>query len=107
VTGVSTELGLDRVTGNRLFVPSVTGGALATETVGVSLALMVLVTLCVATAPKLALIGALMVKAKVSAGSPSGSFTVAVRTVTLVTPAGMVMMPVAGTGMKVKPPSVL
>ena len=105
VTTVSTLLGLDRVTGNTLLVPSVTAGALPTDTVGVSLALMVLVTLV--AAPKAAFVGALMLNAKVSAGSPSGSFTVAVRTVTLVTPAGIVMMPLAGTGKKVAPPSVL
>jgi hypothetical protein len=104
VTGVSTELGLDRVTGNTLFVPSVTGGALATETVGVSLALMVFSTV---TTPNAAPAGALIPKLKVSAGSPSVSLTVAVRTKTLVTPTGIVMMPLAGTGMKVVPPSVL
>ena len=105
LTTVAMLLGLDRVTGNSLFVPSLTAGALPTDTVGVSLALMVLVTLV--AAPKAAFVGALMLNAKVSAGSPSGSFTVAVRTVTLVTPAGMVRMPLAGTGKKVAPPSVL
>jgi hypothetical protein len=73
-------------------------------TTGASFVKMVFST--VAT-PRLALVGALMAKLKVSANSAVASSTVAVRTKTLVTPAGMLMMPVAGTGMKVVPPSVL
>ncbi|MBK7503226.1 MAG: hypothetical protein IPI14_11900 [Polaromonas sp.] len=68
---------------NTLLVPSGTVVPLAIETVTGSLAWMVLVTLGVAmVAP---LLGALKVTPKVSAGSPVVSFTVGVRTITLVT----------------------
>ena len=103
VTNVSAVLMLLKVTGNRLALPSVTCGAVPTLTTGASLVLMVLVTLCVAKAPRTALVGALKVMPKVSAGSPVLSSMVAVRTMTLVTPAGIVMMPLAGTGMKLVP----
>ena len=45
-----------------------------------------------------ALVGALKVTPKVSTGSPVVSLMVAVRTVTMVTPAGIVMMPWRGPG---------
>ena len=54
-------------------------------------------------APKTAPTGADRVMPNVSAGSPMMSSTVAVRTVTVVTPAGMVIKPPAGTGMKLMP----
>jgi hypothetical protein len=85
-------------------VPSATLTGEPMLTTGASFVKMVFST--VAT-PRLALVGALMAKLKVSANSAVASSTVAVRTKTLVTPAGMLMMPVAGTGMKVVPPSVL
>lgn len=70
-----------------------------------SLAWIVFTTL--AGLPKVAPIGALMVTLKVSAGSPKLSFTVWVRTNTLVTPVGMLKRPLAGTGLKLPPPLVL
>ena len=102
VTTVSTELGLLKLTTKTDGVPSATVGALAIETTGASLALMVF---CTVAAPKVAPLGALKLTLKVSAGSAVVSSTVAVRTCTAVTPAGIVMMPLAGTGAKVEPPS--
>jgi hypothetical protein len=84
-------------------VPSATLTGEPMLTTGASLVKMVF---CTVATPKVALVGALMPKLKVSANSAVVSSTVAVRTKTLVTPAGIVMMPVAGTGMKVVPPSV-
>jgi hypothetical protein len=65
---------------------------------------MVLVTN--ADAPKVALVGALSVTLKASAGSAVVSSIVAVRTNTDVTPAGIVITPVPGTALNVAPPSV-
>ena len=106
VTVVATELGLLKVTVNTLLVPSGTVVPLLTDTVTGSLAAMVLVTVCVPAAPNTAPVGADRVTAKVSAGSPVVSSMVGLRTITLVTPAGIVMMPVPGTAVKVVPPSV-
>ena len=102
VTTVSTELGLLKVTVNTAGLPSDTAGALAMATVGASLALMVFCTVAV---PKVALVGALIVKLKVSAGSAMLSSMIKVLTCTAVTPAGMVIRPLAGTATKVVPPS--
>jgi hypothetical protein len=102
VTMVSTELGLLKVTANTAGVPSATAGALAMETVGVSLALMVFCTVAV---PRVAALGALMFRLKVSAGSAMLSSMIKVLTCTAVTPAGMVIKPLTGTATKVLPPS--
>ena len=102
VTTVSTVLGLLKVTVKTDGAPSVTAGALAMETVGASLALMVF---CTVATPRLAFVGALSVTLKVSAGSAVVSLMVAVLTCTAVTPAGIVMMLLTGTATKVTPPS--